>query len=643
MSGTPLTLLGSPANTWPEPGDDAVRRGRSAVPTILVSMPFMADNQPSIQLGLLKAIGTAHGFPVRTLHANLDLAARLGVDYYRALAKHRGHLVGDWLFSLEAFGTAAPDPDDRLLDEFADALSYLGDDPDVVRDRLLRARHHDIPAYLDSLVDAVDWRDVRVVGFSSTFQQNAASFALARRLKERHPGIVAVFGGANFDGEMGLELVRTVDCVDFAVVGEGDLAFPRLLDALAAGTDPGAVPGVARRVGAEVVATPSAPPLRQLDQLPVPDYSEYFERAEALGVLPRAGHRKVWIPVETARGCWWGAKHHCTFCGLNGTTMQFRSKSPQRVLDELAQQVRQYRSFMIEAVDNILDMEYLNKLFPALVESGADYDMFYEVKANLSRAQLRLLAQAGVKRIQPGLESLSSNVLRLMRKGVRAAQNVNLLRWARYYDIDVAWNVLWGFPGETTQDYTDQQTVMPDLVHLQPPGTSGRIWMERFSPLFTESDTFRTRFRTPERSYRYVYPDTVDLDRVAYFFEYELADALPDSAYDGVRKAADEWTQAWQADDKPVLTYWSAPDFIQIYDGRHKGREGTYTFHGPLANIYLACSDRPTTASAVRDRLREDLPIGSIQEAFDEFRERGLMFLDGSLALALALPAVTGR
>lgn len=50
------------------------------------------------------------------------------------------------------------------------------------------------------------------------------------------------------------------------------------------------------------------------------------------------------------------AKHHCTFCGLNGTAMRFRAKSPQRVLDELACLARRYRSFSFEAVDNILDI-----------------------------------------------------------------------------------------------------------------------------------------------------------------------------------------------------------------------------------------------------------------------------------------------
>jgi hypothetical protein len=140
-----------------------------------------------------------------------------------------------------------------------------------------------------------------------------------------------------------------------------------------------------------------------------------------------------------------------------------------------------------------------------------------------------------------------------------------------------------------------------------------------------------------------VYPADVDLDRVAYFFDYELTDALPDSAYDGLRQAVADWSEAWTADPPPVLTYWSAPGFLQIYDGRYPGREGTYSFEGALADIYLACSDRPTTAAAVRDKLKLDLPVSAVQDAFDQFQRRGLMFGDDSLTLALALPAVTGR
>jgi ribosomal peptide maturation radical SAM protein 1 len=616
---------------------------RSPLRVVLVAMPFMTTRCPSIQLGLLKALAAASGFPTRTLHANLDFAVRVGVDDYELLCQHRGPMVGEWLFSVEAFPDTAPDPDARMLDDLADGLSHLGRPHRELRDKLLRIRGIDVPAYLDALVDSQPWEHAAVVGFSSTFQQNTASFALARRLKQRYPGIVTVFGGANFDGEMGPELVRAVDCIDAAVIGEGDEAFPRLLTALADGTGLDAAPGLAHRLNGQVTVTRSTPPAVRLDDLPLPDYEEYFQRAEDLGVLPRVGHRNVPLPIETARGCWWGEKHHCTFCGLNGTAMSFRSKSPELVLDEFASQAKRYRSFRFDAVDNIMDTAYLTKLLPVLAGNETGYEIFYEVKANLSRAQLKLMAQAGVTHIQPGIESLSSNVLRLMRKGVRAIQNVNLLRWAQYYDIRVDWNLLWGFPGETERDYTEQAAVIPHLFHLPPPSSANRIWLERFSPLFTEHDTFQLARRAPERSYRYVYPGTVDLERIAYFFDYDLDGALPDSAFAGMRRATADWSSAWQADRPPVLKYWSAPHFIQVYDGRQPGQGGTYTFEGTLADLYLACSDRPTTVAAVRRKLGLHLSTAAIHELFGAFQERGLMFLDGQFALALALPAVKAR
>jgi ribosomal peptide maturation radical SAM protein 1 len=313
------------------------------------------------------------------------------------------------------------------------------------------------------------------------------------------------------------------------------------------------------------------------------------------------------------------------------------------VLDELAQQARRYRSFRFEAVDNIMDMTYLTKLFPVLRDDETGYELFYEVKSSLRREQLRLMAQAGVTSIQPGIESLSSNVLRLMNKGVRAIQNVNLLRWARYYGIEVDWNILWGFPGETDQDYAEQAAVIPHLHHLQPPVVASRIWLERFSPLFTGQGTVPLGRRAPERSYRYVYPGDVDLERVAYFFDYDRVGGLPSSAYAGIRRAAKDWSDAWRAGQRPVLTYWSAPHYVQICDERQPGEGGTYTFEGTLADLYLACRDRPVTAAGVRRELGLHLPPEGVQEVFTEFGRRGLMFLDGQLALALALPAVKGR
>jgi len=629
MTATPLRLLRAAAD---DPAVDPDLRAQW--PVILVTMPFADVEWPSIQLGLLGAILSRHGFPVQTLHANLDFAAQVGPSYYRQLGLRKARLVAEWLFSVEAFGPDAPDGDDRLLDDFAAELGQLGEGELGWRERLLRARHQDVPEYLDKLAQNPLWDSARAVGFTSTFQQNTASFALARRLKAIHPGLVTVFGGANFDGEMGPEWVRSVPSVDYAVVGEADTAFPRLLDRLVTGSPPTEVPGVVGKTG----RTPPAAPLRQLDDLPVPDYTEYFERAGRLNLLPSTGPGTVRLPFESSRGCWWGEKHHCTFCGLNGGTMKFRAKSPERMAAELVTQARRYRSFHFQGVDNIVDMGYLKDLFPVLAAEGVNYEIFYEVKANLTREQVRTLAHGGVTQIQPGIESLSSRVLRLMNKGVRAAQNINLLRWAGYYGIKVGWNLLWGFPEETAQDYAEQAAVLPHLRHLQPPHAAGRVWLERFSPLFGRSPT-----KTPEASYRYVYPSSVDLGKAAYFFEYDLPDALPDDVYESVQSGCAAWSDAWSGSRRPALTFWSSPGLVQIYDTRHEGAEGTYTFDGPLADLYAACSDRPITAAAARDRIGASMTTAQIQEAFQKYAQRGLMVLDDSLALALALPAGVPR
>ena len=130
---------------------------------------------------------------------------------------------------------------------------------------------------------------------------------------------------------------------------------------------------------------------------------------------------------------------------------------------------------------------------------------------------------------------------------------------------------------------------------------------------------------------------------MAYFFDYRAEGCLPDSAYAGVRRAAAGWSEAWQAGEPPALTYWSAPHFVQIYDERLPGHEGTYTFEDTLADLYLACAHRPTTATAVRRKLDLPLPVEGVQEMFGEFQRRGLMSLDGQFALALALPGVKSR
>jgi len=115
---------------------------------------------------------------------------------------------------------------------------------------------------------------------------------------------------------------ESLSFIDYAVIGEGDQALPALVARLALGEDTSGLDGVISRSGCATFDTPRASSVQDMNNLPDPDYDEYFGTLFRLGtrrVLPRG--RSVHLLIETGRGCWWGQKHHCTFCGLHGTSL----------------------------------------------------------------------------------------------------------------------------------------------------------------------------------------------------------------------------------------------------------------------------------------------------------------------------------
>jgi ribosomal peptide maturation radical SAM protein 1 len=635
---TSLHLIGIDSRPEQDPEDAPARSLRVA----LVNMPWARTDAPSIQCGLLQAIARAEGHSAKTYYLNLDLAQALGREVYDALSgvqSERLHLLGEWLFGYAAFG------------EVTDENDYYADFPEIepVWRRLTgqgltgltEIRRKLIPEWLEKCVDTIPWESYDVVGFSSTFLQNTASLALGRLLKQRYPELCTVYGGANFDGDMGVEFAKRLSWLDYVVTGEGDVAFPRLLREIAADT---------RRPIAGVFGNSAglhpdgAAPVRvqTLDRLPFPNYADYFEALGAYGTQAILGRDPVTIPVEFSRGCWWGEKHHCTFCGLNALGMAYRAKSPSRALAELAHLLTEYPAVHIEAVDNILDMKYISSVCADLAEKHWDVSIFFEVKANLTREQLGVLASVGIMRIQPGIESLSTHVLKIMRKGATGLLNVRLLKWARYYGISVAWNLLTGFPGETDEDYDQQVEVMSLLHHLQPPAGCERIWLERFSPYFTD-DSFPIWNVRPRDSYRHIYPDYLDHAEIAYFFDYDVSGIGSEQAYGRLSTAAAEWKRRWKV-NKPTLIYRRLPGKLTILDGRtNEPRQAV--LHGWHADAYEACGDSAHNAA----RVAESLAASGHQVSADEvaaFLRRccrsGVMIAEEGKYLSLALPENRG-
>ncbi len=615
-------------------------------------MPFGALCDPSIALGLLKAGLNRAGISCAVRYFTFPFAAKIGEQLYLDLANGKPRLtamLGEWMFADALWGPGRLDSDayvEEVLrergrgsrsDDFwsSHRLAAHPTERDEFIETVLRARGA-VAAFLDDCLDEVVRRRPRILGFTSVFQQQIASLALASRVKQALPETFVVIGGANVEGVMGVESVRQFGFLDAAVSGEADAVFPQLVTRVLAGAAVDDLPGVAtgRTLSlTDTTASKAAAGIVDMNALPYPDYDDYFQQLHfGSDVAPAP----VSVTFETSRGCWWGAKHHCTFCGLNGLSMTYRSKRPQRALDELIALSRRYPDHPISVVDNILDTNYFRTFLPLLRDSAATLNLFYEIKANVSKDQLQVLRDAGVSEVQPGIESLSTHVLRLMRKGVTMLQNIQTLKWCKELGIKVMWNVICGFPGETAGDYEQFAAMVPLLTHLQPPILKARLRLDRFSPYFEQAQQYGITNVRPHAAYEHLYDlPAPAIANLAYFFRFDYADGRQVHHYTApLLEQLDVWAQHHGSSD---LLYVDTENHLLIWDLRPAARRPVHVFEGLRREVLLAC-DRVHGMAHLETLAERHGGPHTLPGVLADLIADGLLLTEDGHYLTLALP-----
>jgi ribosomal peptide maturation radical SAM protein 1 len=597
---------------------------------LLINMPWAEFHRPSMQLGLIQSLLAREGIQARSFYPSLWYAEQIGPELYRAADDfHRP--TCEWVFTEAAFAQDA-----------SAAQAYLG----YLRARGATAEHleqllimrNEVPPLLERCLEYVLAVSPKVVGFTTAMLQTVPAAALARMIRTARPDIRIVFGGAPCQGVMGPALMRALPVVDVMVREECDAWVAELFRRLLCGSSVAEMNGIIWRHGEMVVVNERSAAFHKLESNPVPDFSDYFQQlaTTSLGKLyPRS------IPFEGSRGCWWGERRHCAFCGLNGLTMSYRSRSAQGIVDELAAQRDRYGVNTFIAVDEIIPQRFFRELPPLLEAQIPGAVLFYEMTPAVSRESLERLAASVTLHSQPGIESLITPVLHAMNKRLRGIDNVCLLRRAKELGISLLWNMLFGIPGERLEHYEQVVHHFPALYHLTPPNPLP-LTLARFSPYHAEPERFGIRNVAPQDGLQYAYPVAKELlDDIAMNFEFEYVDRYDPKPVAKLLAAA---VQRWESFHPTAsLTVDLRASRARIEDSRYA--EASIYYLDDLDTVLYRNLEKTTELKGLAKRILDSSPsiylnLGGaqgIRARIAQLYRQGLVWREGEKFVALAV------
>ncbi|MCP4130532.1 MAG: RiPP maturation radical SAM protein 1 [bacterium] len=515
---------------------------------ILFIVPPFATREYSI-LGphILQSIAREMGYTAEILYAGILFSSIIGEDLYDKISQPSFNLFrmksGERLFSKSAYGLPLQgkffelDANDAhyMTESRQEQVKALSESDDFSPERLLELEETCL-SFVNEIVPVIAALDYKIIGCTSMLDQNNSSAALLNGIKKIQAPVITLMGGANCEGPLAQGVASLSDSIDYVFSGESEISFKKFLQDWSRGALP------ANRVI-------TGEPLQDLDSVPAPDYESFFTQMEQFS-KKEFSKKEFLVSYETSRGCWWGQKEKCYFCGLNDqeNRMHFRQKSEAKVLEELEFIARTYPATGILMTDNIMPNSYFKNLLPSISEKKDFPLLWYETKSNLKLNDLIALRKARITSVLIGMESLSTGLLTIMNKRIKARHNILLLRNAHSVGINIQWYMLWGFPGDRAVYYEELLDLLPLMRHLQPPGEFIHILLERFSSYFENPGHHQILDLQPGDVYHTIYPPWANIDKLAYFF----TGTYPCEGHENlelIREIEDEvdrWKSSWE-------------------------------------------------------------------------------------------------
>lgn len=325
----------------------------------------------------------------------------------------------------------------------ASGLERVGLKPEILDLQLERWDNKQLKEYLMKV-------DTKIIAATTTTPEIWESIQLLKFIKKVRPDVTLILGGPH--PTMLPDDAISYDCVDIIYKGEGELEFPKVVEALQEGQDLKDVRGISYKEKGKIIHNPPAAMI-DLDEVPhqawhLIKYKEYLWPAKDRGLIPGGA-------LVTSRGC----PYRCIFCGrLFGKTIRFRSADS--VIKELKFIIENYNIRFLMVMDETftLNRKRVIEICKRIISEKIDFTWQASTRGNIyDREMFELMRKAGCNRLTIGVESGNQKILDILHKDVTLKQFEENYKLAKEVGFETRGSFIIGNPYDTRE--TIQETI----------------------------------------------------------------------------------------------------------------------------------------------------------------------------------------
>lgn len=259
-----------------------------------------------------------------------------------------------------------------------------------------------------------------VIGFSLIFQYMTPDFGRVIKVLRNNGVNAHITIGGHYSSFEPVEVLKHISGLDSIVRFDGELTLVNLLNRLATGTDWGDLPGIAfRDGGGEIIVTPLAKPIADLDTLPWPDRRS----------IDYEGHPMPTASILGSRGCPWD----CSFCSIRpfyeeqGGSLR-RLRKPSAVVAEMIHLYsnRGVSTFLFQDDDFLAGgrqaKQWAMEIADLIIAEGLNNKIAFKMSCRsdeIDETVIRHLMAGGLSHVYMGVESGDEQGLLNMNKRLK--------------------------------------------------------------------------------------------------------------------------------------------------------------------------------------------------------------------------------